>query len=1104
MKLSDILASGVAIPVSPGEFQADAIFLKRLAHFDFIVRDSLKNLRILFCKDLEEGLYGRLKLGESVTSSLLTRPNLRIMTVGDREKSNDPYEFAQEIYIPECTRVTRRLCTFVVFGDNDLLICKAQAVVMSDCDRERLQYIGQHMEERNDRLRTVVSKMQENSVLQMYKMEELLDLFKKTQGLPKPPFKFLLGAKDTLLAYRIFSPINRESIVANVIMVATDTTFLEYLAAAISSSHPIRIILFDLRGFGYSGGKRGHTPSIDQVYRDLSQMVRHVKGFSSKPVLMCGFFFGGGIVINYDHFKDKEPVDGYIVISPIFGRSWAWREGVNALREDKVIKRYPGRLMIASLTGGRINGGKVAIKMKVDENTYDFSPMHVPVITANYVLSYQIDLSGKPFGRLSAPLAVFMAEDEEYLVTKKAQAVIEPALCGESRFIVAHGKTGLGMLLSAADDIAAWIVKLEVVKPWTVRVKEPIHPVVSKADLKSVKSIIPPTVYDSIEREVENHLYDRKPRRTDCDKGSICYDTWEPSYLPGRPIAVLLFLAPRCQAQILPLLAEHHRIFVVRLDPWEPVAGKYDASMKAVWRHVRNAIRVIKANHAAAPFYLGGAGYGANIVIGYAKQKDHCPINGYVLLGPVADRTSAANKEYIIRSQSTGGSEASSAIYGSNPIGDPDAAQKEILERIGYVPHRLGNGSQLSPSKDIVGDIQSLDAPCIALLPKVHPYMRYDKLAPELGKFLKSPFKGVNLLDGDLCQAFGNSLVIIAEWIEQLSSSVAATVDLQLSKPVLDDFEPIEQVGKGTFGRVWLVRHSASNRFLALKVLEKEVVTANKQTKQVLQERRVMEECNGCPFIVSYVGSFQDRRRLYLVMEYLIGGELFTRLNILKRLPVGEARFYLSEVLIAIDYLHSCNIVYRDLKPENIVLDALGHVRLVDFGFARHLDTRGRCSSFCGSPFYIAPEMLSNSQYGKSVDIWAIGVLLYEMVTGGPPFSGTTANEVYRRILFSNLEVPPNIDSDTRDLLYGLLDPSPDTRLGNKNGVADVMKHRWFKGVNWDRVKAKQVSPPHQPHFTFEGDTTNFIKVGGGGPLDLDDEDGESAKYDNSVFAEFS
>jgi protein kinase X len=430
-----------------------------------------------------------------------------------------------------------------------------------------------------------------------------------------------------------------------------------------------------------------------------------------------------------------------------------------------------------------------------------------------------------------------------------------------------------------------------------------------------------------------------------------------------------------------------------------------------------------------------------------------------------------------------------------------DKKQLDILDRTGYIPWKLPNTAMLALSKDIVYEIRTLDAPALVLLSRNHLTMDTVKLQVSLAEFLKAPFKGVEVKNGDLYGGLSEMATSIGRWVNQLSTSVAPRVPLRLSHLSMADFEPIEMIGKGTFGRVWLVRHIGTSRFLALKVLEKETIINSKQTQQVVREKEVLSECNDCPFIVSFVGSFQDRKRLYIVMEFVIGGELFTRLNSIKRMSVDDARFYMTEVISAISFLHHKEIIYRDLKPENIVLDALGHVRLVDFGFARHL-SRGRCTSFCGSPFYIAPEMLSNSSYGTSVDIWALGVLLFELLTGNPPFSGSTANEVYRRILFSNVEVPTSLDSDSRDLLYALLDPSPDSRIGSKNGLEDVMKHRWFKGIDWDRVRSKETQAPYQPHFTFEGDTGNFMKVGGATFDDFDEEayDGRN----DTLFAGFA
>lgn len=1104
IKLSEILASGVSMAMEPGEFNADSTFLKRLSRYEFRVNggQTLRELRILFCKNLDEAVYAKQALGMPITDEIMMRPSLRVINVGDREPSPRTYEFSQEIYIPEDQSVSRRLFVFFVYGEEARLLVKARAVVMDENDQERVKYIGQHMNERDEKLRAQVERMKANTVMKLFRSEELIDLVGKTRDLPKPPFRYLLGAKNTLLAYRVFVPANRDSVVANLILLSIDATLLEYLAGTISTSHPIRVILVDLRGFGYSGGKRGHTPSRNQAYKDIGQLVRHVRGFSTKPVILGGYTFGAGLAVNYGNFSRHEKVDAYLLISPLFGRPWrsVWRQELKTMNgKDKIVTVRPAHLLLARLTSGKVGGSKYVFRMKFDEEAHEFSPMHVNKMTANYVMAYTVEKSASVFRRLAAPLGVLLAEHEEFLQTEKFKTALERVLPNHNdgeTIMEIKGRTGLGMLMNGADNIAAWIKSLEIVKPWSVRAKEPVKPLISLEEVTALVGKIPNSVADSIREGVAGHIYDRVPRKTDCaQQCCVSYDLWEPSYLPGRPLGILVLLAPRLQAFAMPRLAEEHRIMVFRLDPWRFEGGsRCDVCPRKMWKFLENSIRLIKANFPGTPFFLGGVGLGASLVIGYARRPDKHPVNGYFLAAPVGDPRATANQSF-----SKGGGKTidkTELLYGVVQPADTvaDAAVRKTIEKAGYLPHLMGALQYGDLSKDLATEIEGLDAPSAVFLPSDHPTFRYEELEPRLAGFLKPPFKMAKLYGGDVYSMLGTAIPLLGEWLVQLSSSVAPRVPLLLGHPKMTDFEPIEMIGKGTFGKVFLVRHIDTSRFLALKVLEKETIVANKQASQVVREKEVLAECSECPFIVSYVGSFQDRRRLYLVMEFVIGGELFTHLNRVKRMPVEDARFYLAEVMVALEYMHERDIVYRDLKPENIVLDALGHVRLVDFGFARHLEN-GRCNSFCGSPFYIAPEMLSSQNYGKSVDIWAVGVLLFELLTGYPPFSGNTANEVYRKILFSNLEVPPSLDSESRDLLYCLLDPSPDTRLGSKNGLRDVMRHRWFKGIDWERARSKQLTPPLQPHFTFEGDTANFVKMSGAS-LDFED-DGGADKYEN-------
>lgn len=221
----------------------------------------------------------------------------------------------------------------------------------------------------------------------------------------------------------------------------------------------------------------------------------------------------------------------------------------------------------------------------------------------------------------------------------------------------------------------------------------------------------------------------------------------------------------------------------------------------------------------------------------------------------------------------------------------------------------------------------------------------------------------------------------------------------------LSDFEVLRTLGTGSFGRVHLARSVHNQRFYAIKVLRKQHLVRMKQVEHVNNEREVLSLVRH-PFLVNLWGTFQDPTFLYLVMDFVPGGELFTLLRSSRRFPQPVAKFYIAEVALAIDFLHSNDIIYRDLKPENILLGADGHLKLIDFGFAKH--TKERCWTLCGTPDYLAPEVISSKGYNKSVDWWALGVLLFEMLAGYPPFYTEENNPIklYEKILAGHIDYP--------------------------------------------------------------------------------------------------
>ncbi|RKP38519.1 putative camp-dependent protein kinase catalytic subunit [Dimargaris cristalligena] len=292
------------------------------------------------------------------------------------------------------------------------------------------------------------------------------------------------------------------------------------------------------------------------------------------------------------------------------------------------------------------------------------------------------------------------------------------------------------------------------------------------------------------------------------------------------------------------------------------------------------------------------------------------------------------------------------------------------------------------------------------------------------------------------------------------------------ASPSLADYELLITLGTGTFGRVYLCRRHGSNEYYAMKVLRKADVVKLKQVEHINSERQILSQVN-FPFIVNLHCTFQDQVSLYMLQEYVMGGELFTHLRKAGRFPNDVTRFYAAEIILAIEYLHSHNFIYRDLKPENLLLDLRGHIKITDFGFAKKVEDR--TWTLCGTPEYLAPEIIQSKGHGKAVDWWALGILIYEMLAGYPPFFDDNPFGIYEKILAGRISFPPHFDPAAKDLIRQLLTADRTKRLGNlKNGALDIKQHKWFHSVNWEALMARTTDAPIVPPYSHVGDTSNF------------------------------
>lgn len=334
---------------------------------------------------------------------------------------------------------------------------------------------------------------------------------------------------------------------------------------------------------------------------------------------------------------------------------------------------------------------------------------------------------------------------------------------------------------------------------------------------------------------------------------------------------------------------------------------------------------------------------------------------------------------------------------------------------------------------------------------------------------LRCHTKAIRLIDHEFLK-FKTNLDAVDE-MGDISLSIDFKPQLK-THLLIEDFDLLKVIGKGSFGKVMQVMKKDTKQIYALKTLRKQHIVSRMEVTHTLAERTVLARINN-PFIVPLKFSFQSPEKLYLVLSFINGGELFYHLQKSGKFSMDRSRFYIAELLTALESLHDLDVIYRDLKPENILIDYQGHIALCDFGLCKlNMTNDDKTNTFCGTPEYLAPELLLNQGYTRSVDWWTLGTLLYEMLTGLPPFYDDDVSTMYKKILQNPLTFPSFLSgTDAEDLLSKLLQKDPSKRLSD---APTIRGHPFFHNIDWKKLLDKGYAPPFKPTVNGFLDTSNF------------------------------
>eukprot|EP01134_Creolimax_fragrantissima_P005835 CFRG5835T1 len=541
---------------------------------------------------------------------------------------------------------------------------------------------------------------------------------------------------------------------------------------------------------------------------------------------------------------------------------------------------------------------------------------------------------------------------------------------------------------------------------------------------------------------------------------------------------------------------------------------------------LRTFIRRVKQIRGSdTPIILCGFAMLSTVIFNYSKWAKREEVDGYLFVSSGFGKSRHGFKTESIVKVNSIGSGLLRGLFTNSSLSLEWS--KDISDIMGKYEPLFPQGKGLTSTYlklitcDFEKDIEAFDRPFAILLGEDDEFVDAKAVVEIAKKATKvhSSRKFIKVLPNETTFSTPLHVEVIMPWLQSLARSACMPecgVNLP-STTKLSDFDVLSLIGKGGFAQVRLVRHNVSEKYFALKIMNKRKMVEMDAVENVLAERKIMSEID-FPLLVNLSASFKDQQHAYLVMDFLVGGELFTLIKLSRRFSETTTKFYVGEILLGLEYLHKNKIIFRDLKPENILIDQRGHIRICDFGFAKRLENRDdRTHTFCGTPEYLAPEVIDNfGGYNRLVDLWALGVVAFECLTGRMPFSAK-GDLLYVHILEEEPDFPSYVSPVAKSFVSGLMTKNKKQRLDFKfedisatrpyNSVAsvtalpnksshshrhstssrhqdyNVRTHPFWDGFDWNKLESFAMAAPFTPAFRDFSDTNNFITYDDRAPM---------------------